>query len=120
MTGQRIGNIRVGTLDQNPDRQLGNMPLDRVFTDHASGKAVARPQLGTLPRFVQEGDTVVVHSMDRLARNLDDFAPFESEKTPLRGAGVASIPSATRRSWLARPFEVDRCHAGPGKPNAAD
>lgn len=73
MTGQRIGYIRVSTLDQNPDRQLENIPVDRVFTDHASGKDVARPQLDTLIRFVREGDTVVVHSMDRLARNLDDL-----------------------------------------------
>jgi DNA invertase Pin-like site-specific DNA recombinase len=73
MTGQRIGYIRVSTLDQNPDRQLENVPVDRVFTDHASGKDVARPQLDTLLRFARDGDTVVVHSMDRLARNLDDL-----------------------------------------------
>ena len=73
MTGQRIGYIRVSTLDQNPDRQLENVPVDRVFTDHASGKDVARPQLDALIRFAREGDTVVVHSMDRLARNLDDL-----------------------------------------------
>jgi DNA invertase Pin-like site-specific DNA recombinase len=73
MTGQRIGYIRVSTLDQNPDRQLENVPVDRVFTDHASGKDVARPQLDALLRFAREGDTVVVHSMDRLARNLDDL-----------------------------------------------
>jgi len=45
----------------------------RVFTDKASGKDVARPQLDALLRFAREGDTVVVHSMDRLARNLDDL-----------------------------------------------
>lgn len=73
MTGQRIGYLRVSTLDQNPDRQLENIPVDRVFTDHASGKDVARPHLDTLLRFAREGDTVVVHSMDRLARNLDDL-----------------------------------------------
>src|SRR3954452_3136199 len=73
MTGQRLGYIRVRTLDQNPDRQLENVPVDRTFTDHASGKDVARPQLDTLLRFAREGDTVVVHSMDRLARNLDDL-----------------------------------------------
>lgn len=73
MTGQRIGYIRVSTLDQNPDRQLENIPVDRVFTDKASGKDVARPQLDALLRFARDGDTVVVHSMDRLARNLDDL-----------------------------------------------
>jgi len=73
MTGQRIGYVRVSSLDQNPDRQLEQIPVDRTFTDKASGKDVARPQLDTLLRFARDGDTVVVHSMDRLARNLDDL-----------------------------------------------
>jgi len=73
MTGQRIGYVRVSSLDQNPDRQLEQTPVDRTFTDKASGKDVARPQLDTLLRFARDGDTIVVHSMDRLARNLDDL-----------------------------------------------
>jgi len=73
MSGQRIGYVRVSSLDQNPDRQLEQIPVDRTFTDKASGKDVARPQLDTLLRFARESDTVVVHSMDRLARNLDDL-----------------------------------------------
>jgi DNA invertase Pin-like site-specific DNA recombinase len=73
MNGQRIGYVRVSSLDQNPDRQLEKIPVDRTFTDHASGKDVARPQLDALMHFAREGDTVVVHSMDRLARNLDDL-----------------------------------------------
>jgi len=73
MHGQRIGYVRVSSLDQNPDRQLEQVPVDRTFTDKASGKDVARPQLDALMRFAREGDTVVVHSMDRLARNLDDL-----------------------------------------------
>jgi DNA invertase Pin-like site-specific DNA recombinase len=44
-----------------------------VFTDKASGKDTQRPELERLLAFVREGDTVVVHSMDRLARNLDDL-----------------------------------------------
>ena len=73
MNGQRIGYVRVSTLDQNEQRQLEGQVLDRVFTDKASGKDTARPQLTELLRFVREGDAVVVHSMDRLARNLDDL-----------------------------------------------
>lgn len=49
------------------------MHVNRVFTDKASGKDVQRPQLDQLLTFVRDGDTVVVHSMDRLARNLDDL-----------------------------------------------
>lgn len=49
------------------------MHVNRVFTDKASGKDVQRPQLDQLLTFARDGDTVVVHSMDRLARNLDDL-----------------------------------------------
>jgi DNA invertase Pin-like site-specific DNA recombinase len=73
LKGQRIGYVRVSSFDQNPDRQLEHVQVDKVFTDKASGKDTQRPQLDALLRFVREGDTVVVHSMDRLARNLDDL-----------------------------------------------
>lgn len=73
MHGQRVGYIRVSTLDQNPERQLEQVAVDRIYTDYASGKDTERPQLEALLSFVREGDTVVVHSMDRLARNLDDL-----------------------------------------------
>ena len=64
---------RVSSFDLKPERQLDGVTLDREFTDKASGKDVNRPQLETLMAFVRPGDTVVVHSMDRLARNLDDL-----------------------------------------------
>ena len=73
MHDQRIGYARVSSFDQNPQRQLEHVPVDRLFTDKASGKDTQRPELERLLAFVREGDTVVVHSMDRLARNLDDL-----------------------------------------------
>lgn len=73
MHGQRVGYIRVSSFEQNPERQLDQVKLDRIFTDKASGKDTKRPELEALLAFVREGDTVVVHSMDRLARNLDDL-----------------------------------------------
>ena len=81
MKGHRIGYIRVSTLDQNTERQLENVHVDKVFTDKASGKDVQRPQLDLLLSFIREGDTVVVHSMDRLARNLDDLRRLVQELT---------------------------------------
>ena len=72
-TGQRIGYKRVSTLDQTVDRQLDGIPLDRVFEDYASGKDTGRPELQRALAYVREGDTLIVHSMDRLARNLDDL-----------------------------------------------
>src|SRR5579863_7906410 len=71
--GQRIGYVRVSSYDQNPDRQLEHLDADRVFTDKASGKDTERPQLQALLEYAREGDTIVVHSMDRLARNVDDL-----------------------------------------------
>ncbi|MCX6557245.1 MAG: recombinase family protein [Candidatus Aminicenantes bacterium] len=73
MPGQRIGYVRVSSFDQNPERQLENISVNKVFTDKASGKDTKRPELEALLSFAREGDTVVVHSMDRLARNLDDL-----------------------------------------------
>jgi DNA invertase Pin-like site-specific DNA recombinase len=64
---------RVHPRQQNPERQLEGVTVDRTFTDKASGKDVSRPELERLLAFVREGDTVIVHSMDRLARNLDDL-----------------------------------------------
>jgi DNA invertase Pin-like site-specific DNA recombinase len=71
--GQRIGYVRVSTVDQNPARQLEGLELAKVFLDRTSGKDTNRPELARMLEFVREGDTVVVHSMDRLARNLDDL-----------------------------------------------
>jgi DNA invertase Pin-like site-specific DNA recombinase len=73
MNGQRVGYVRVSTFEQNAERQLDGVELDRTFTDKASGKDTKRPQLDALLTFVRAGDTVLVHSMDRLARNLDDL-----------------------------------------------
>ncbi|HGV6124601.1 TPA: recombinase family protein, partial [Escherichia coli] len=53
MTGQRIGYIRVSTFDQNPERQLEGVKVDRAFSDKASGKDVKRPQLEALISFAR-------------------------------------------------------------------
>jgi len=88
--GQRIGYARVSTLDQNAGRQLEGVQLDRLFTDHASGKDTDRPQLKALLTYAREGDTIVVHSMDRLARNVDDLRRVVQEQTR-RGVRVQFI-----------------------------
>jgi DNA invertase Pin-like site-specific DNA recombinase len=71
--GQRIGYVRVSSEDQNPERQLEGESLDRVFVERASGKDTKRPKLQDMLDYAREGDVVVVHSMDRLARNVDDL-----------------------------------------------
>src|SRR5580698_8279558 len=71
--GKRVGYIRVSSVDQNTERQLDGVHLDKKFTDKASGKDTKRPQLQAALDYLREGDVLVVHSMDRLARNLDDL-----------------------------------------------
>lgn len=73
MIGQRIGYVRVSSFEQNTERQLEGIEVDRTFTDKASGKDTHREQLKEMINFVRAGDTILVHSMDRLARNLDDL-----------------------------------------------
>lgn len=84
--GQRVGYVRVSTLDQNTARQLEGTDVDRVFTDKASGKDTKRPQLEAALNYVREGDTLVVHSMDRLARNVRDLLAVVEN---LNGQGIA-------------------------------
>lgn len=88
--GQRVGYCRVSSVDQNLARQLDGIELDRVFEDKASGKNTDRPALKALQAFVREGDTVLVHSIDRLARNLVDLRAIVSSLND-RGVAVSFI-----------------------------
>lgn len=90
LLGQRIGYVRVSSFDQNPERQLEQVDVSKTFIDKASGKDTQRPELDALLSFVREGDTVVVHSMDRLARNLDDLRRLVQKLTK-RGVRIEFI-----------------------------
>jgi DNA invertase Pin-like site-specific DNA recombinase len=72
-SASQVGCLRVSSLDQNEVRQLEGLAQDKTFTGKASGKDAKRPQLEAMQSFVRERDTVFCHSMDRLARNLDDL-----------------------------------------------
>lgn len=73
MAFQVVGYVRVSSPDQNPDRQLADIEVDKKFIDHWSGATKNRPELNKCLDYVREGDTLVVHSIDRLARNLLDL-----------------------------------------------
>lgn len=64
---------RVSSWEQRTDRQLEGVELDEVFEDRASGKDLNRPQWEAAAKFLRRGDVLIVHSMDRLARNLADL-----------------------------------------------
>lgn len=85
--GQQVGYIRVSSELQNTLRQLDGVTLDKVFEDRASGKDTQRPQLEACLGHVREGDVLHVHSMDRLARNLDDLRKIVKGLTE-RGVAV--------------------------------
>ena len=73
MHGKHIGYIRVSSIDQNTARQLDGIMLDKIFTDTCSGKDTHRPGLVACLDYLREGDVLHIHSIDRLARNLQDL-----------------------------------------------
>ena len=72
-SGIKVGYVRVSTPDQYPERQIQDMKADKFFVDIYSGKTLDRPQFKIMMEYLRDGDTLIVHSLDRLARNLDDL-----------------------------------------------
>lgn len=85
MNGQNVGYRRVSAEDQNSARQLEGVVLDCVFEDKASGKDTRRVELTRCLAHLRAGDVLHVHSMDRLARSLDDLRHLVKDLT---GKGV--------------------------------
>ena len=73
----KVGYIRVSTVEQHEARQMEAMKgfgIDKYFIEKKSGKNTTdRPQLQAMLNFVREGDTVYIHSLDRLARSTQDL-----------------------------------------------
>lgn len=81
-----VGYIRVSSYGQNTDRQLVGIELDKTFEEKASAKDTKRPQLQACLEWLRDGDTLHVHSIDRLARNLQDLLNLVKQLT---GNGIA-------------------------------
>ena len=72
----KIGYIRVSTREQNPLRQevlMETLGVEQIYLDQMSGKSPDRPQLREMMSFVRQGDTVIVESISRFARNTRDL-----------------------------------------------
>ena len=72
----KIGYVRVSTEEQNTSRQeimMRELGVDELFVDRASGKNADRPELNRMMNFVRRGDTVIVESISRFARNTRDL-----------------------------------------------
>jgi len=76
MSSQDVAYLRVSSVDQNLARQqeaMNAVALDKVFTEKASAKDTNRPALLECLGYCRQGDTLHVHSIDRIARNLKDL-----------------------------------------------
>ena len=72
----KIGYVRVSTQEQNTIRQevlMQSLGVDQLYIDRASGKNADRPELRRMLTYVRQGDTVIVESISRFARNTRDL-----------------------------------------------
>ena len=105
MTGQRVGYKRVSTIDQNSARQLDGVQIDKCFEDKASGKDTCRPKFQAALAYCREGDSLVVHSMDRLARSLVDLRHTVTDLTA-RGVAVEFVKENLRFTGDDSPMAI--------------
>ena len=80
----KIGYIRVSTQEQNTMRQevlMKDLGVDQLYIDKSSGKNTDRPELVKLLRYVRQGDTVIVESISRFARNTRDLLDLVEQLT---------------------------------------
>ncbi len=83
----KIGYIRVSTMEQNTARQeelMKSLGVDRVYIDRMSGKDTDRPQLQEMMGYVREGDSVIVESISRFARNTKDLLELTGQLSSRR------------------------------------
>ena len=87
----KIGYARVSTRGQNDDSQLDELTAcgcDKIFTDRASGKLAARPELDKALAYLREGDVLVITRLSRAMRSLKHLLALADE---LRGRGVGLV-----------------------------
>ncbi len=83
----KIGYIRISTAEQNTARQevlMKSLGVEQVYIDKMSGKSLDRPELKKMMNFVREGDTVIVESISRFARNTRDLLELVEQFTKKR------------------------------------
>ena len=70
----KVGYIRVSTIEQNEARQVESLKaegVEKIYMDKQSGKDFERPEYIRMINELNEGDVVILHSLDRLGRNYD-------------------------------------------------
>ena len=109
-TALKIGYIRVSTEEQNTARQevlLRELGVDEVFIDKASGKNADRPELTRMMEYVRRGDTVIVESISRFARNTRDLLDLVERLTEKAG-GICLPQGGYRHDYAHRQIHADR------------
>ncbi|MFI5774194.1 recombinase family protein [Streptomyces sp. NPDC051658] len=92
-SGVLLGYARVSTKGQNLDRQIAlleGVGCARIFTDKKSGKNAERPELWNALDYARPGDTIVVPSLDRLGRSIQDLIAIVAGLRK-RGIGFQSL-----------------------------
>ena len=92
----KIGYIRVSTQEQNTIRQeelMTSLGVEQIYIDRMSGKNSNRPELQNMMDFIRKGDTVVVESISRFARNTRDLLDLV-EKLAEKGVEFVSQKEA--------------------------
>ena len=108
--GLELGYARVSTTKQSLERQLDALTAvgigdERIFTDKRTGATIDREGLTALLTYARAGDTIVVHTLDRLGRNLREVLNLVHELAE-RGVGVRS---------LADPLPINTADEGMGR-----
>ena len=106
--GELIGYIRVSSVDQDTGRQDKmmqdlNIPPENIFREKISGKDANRPELQKMLSYIRRGDTVVIESFSRLARNTKDLLDIV-EKITEKGAGLKSLKESIDTTTPAGQF----------------
>lgn len=92
----KIGYIRVSTQEQNTIRQevlMKSLGVDEIYIDRMSGKNANRPELQKMMEYVRKGDTIIVESISRFARNTRDLLELV-EKLTAKGVEFVSRKEA--------------------------
>ena len=112
----KIGYIRISTLDQNTARQevlMEALEVDEIYIDRMSGKSADRPELRRMLEYVRRGDTVVVESISRFARNTRDLLELVERAHRERG-GICLPEGGHRHHHAHRQVYAHRIRRGGG------
>lgn len=107
----KIGYIRVSTQEQNTIRQevlMASLGVDEVYIDRMSGKSTNRPELQKMMEYVRRGDTVIVESISRFARNTRDLLDLV-EKLSEKGVEFVSKKEAIDTTTPTGKFTLTNC-----------